>query len=121
MDIKKLEPYGTGNEAPIFLLKDLKIIKSTILNHCHISTIFKSKSGFSIRAISFNSAKNKIGEYLLNYKKNLNVLGQIKENYWNNLFDVSNDAKDSSKRKFKWIKKYQNLGDGIYKSEMNEK
>ena len=27
---------------------------------------------------------NKIGEYLLNYKNNLNVLGQINENIWNN-------------------------------------
>ena len=27
---------------------------------------------------------NKVGEYLLNYKKNLNVLGEINENFWNN-------------------------------------
>jgi single-stranded-DNA-specific exonuclease len=27
---------------------------------------------------------NKVGEYLLNYKNNLNVLGQINENIWNN-------------------------------------
>jgi single-stranded-DNA-specific exonuclease len=83
-DIKKLEPFGTGNSVPTFLFKDLKIIKTKILNKKHISLIFKSKTGFSIKSISFNSVNNKIGEYLLNYKNTLNVLGQITENIWNN-------------------------------------
>ena len=83
-DIKKLEPFGTGNPVPTFLLKDLRIIKVTILRDKHISLILKSKIGFSIRSISFNSVNSKIGEYLLNYKKDLNVLGQINENFWNN-------------------------------------
>jgi len=83
-DIKKLEPFGLGNPTPTFLLKDLKIIKSTILNNNHISSILKSKIGFSIKSIAFNSVNNKIGEHLLQYKKTLNVLGQISENIWNN-------------------------------------
>jgi len=83
-DVKKLEPFGTGNPTPTFLLKDLKIIKTTILKDKHISLILKSKTGFSIKSISFNSINNKLGEYLLNYKNTLNVLGQINENIWNN-------------------------------------
>ena len=83
-DIKKLEPFGVGNPAPTFLIKDLKVIKSKILNDKHISLILKSKTGFSIKSISFNSVNNKVGEYLINYKNNLNVLGQISENIWNN-------------------------------------
>ena len=83
-DIKKLEPFGVGNPIPTFLLKDLKVIKFTILNNKHISLILKSKMGFSIKCISFNSVDNKIGEYLMNYKNTLNVLGQINENFWNN-------------------------------------
>jgi single-stranded-DNA-specific exonuclease len=83
-DIKKIEPFGAGNPVPTFLFKDLKIIKTTILNNKHISSILKSKIGFSINSISFNSVNSKIGEYLLNYKKDLNVLGQINENFWNN-------------------------------------
>ena len=69
---------------PTFLIKDLKVIKPTILDNKHVSLILKSKTGFSIKSISFNSMNNKIGEYLLNYKNNLNVLGQINENIWNN-------------------------------------
>jgi single-stranded-DNA-specific exonuclease len=83
-DIKRLEPFGTGNPVPTFLLRDLKVIKFTILNNKHISSILKSKTGFSIKCISFNSVNNKVGEYLMNYKNTLNVLGQINENIWNN-------------------------------------
>ncbi len=83
-DIKKLEPFGSSNPNPIFLFKNLKVIKTNILNGNHLSVIFKSKSGFSIKSISFNSINNKVGNYLLNYKKTLNVLAEINENNWNN-------------------------------------
>ena len=81
-DLRKLEPFGIVNPSPTFFLKDLKVIKSKILNNKHISLILKSKTGFSIKSISFNSVNNKIGEYLLNYKKSISVLGQINENIW---------------------------------------
>ena len=83
-DIKKLEPFGTGNPVPTFMLKDLRIIKPTLLNNKHISSILKSKTGFSIKAISFNSINTKIGNHLMGYKNSINVIGQINENIWNN-------------------------------------
>jgi len=83
-NIKKLEPYGNGNPLPTFLFKDLKIIKTTILTKKHISLILKSKIGFSMKSISFNTVNTKVGEYLLNYKNSFNVLGHITENIWNN-------------------------------------
>ena len=83
-DIKKLEPFGTGNSVPTFMLRDLRIIKPIVLNNKHISSILKSKTGFSIKSISFNSSNTKIGEHLINYKNNINVIGQINENIWNN-------------------------------------
>jgi single-stranded-DNA-specific exonuclease len=83
-DIKKLEPFGTGNLVPTFMLRDLKIIRPIVLNNKHISVILRSKIGFSIKSISFNSINTKIGEHLMNYKNNINVIGQINENIWNN-------------------------------------
>ena len=83
-NIKKLEPFGTGNPVPTFLLRDLRIIKPIVLNNKHISSILRSKTGFSIKSISFNSINTKIGEHLMSYKNSLNVIGQINENIWNN-------------------------------------
>ena len=83
-EIKKLGPFGVGNPTPTFLLKGLKVIKTKILNNKHVSLILKSKTGFSIKSISFNCTNTKVGEYLLNYKNDISVLGQINENFWNN-------------------------------------
>jgi len=83
-NIKKLEPFGTGNSVPTFMLRDLRIIKPIVLNNKHISVFLKSKTGFSIKSISFNSINTKVGEHLMSYKNNINVIGQINENIWNN-------------------------------------
>ena len=83
-NIEKIGPFGNGNPLPIFFFKDFKVIKTSILNQKHISCILKSKIGYSINSIAFDSFNTKIGKYLLNYKKNFNVMGQITENFWNN-------------------------------------
>ena len=93
-NIKKLEPFGTGNSVPTFMLRDLRIIKPIVLNNKHISAILKSKTGFSIKSISFNSINTKIGEHLMNYKNNINVIGQINENIWNNKKSLQLTIKD---------------------------
>ena len=93
-NIKKLEPFGTGNSVPTFMLRNLKIIKPIVLNNKHISLILKSKTGFSIKSIAFNSINTKIGEYLMSYKNNINVIGQINENIWNNKKDLQLIIKD---------------------------
>ena len=87
-DIKKLEPFGTGNPNPIFLFKDFKVVKTNILKEKYLSIILKSKIGYTIKSIYFESSNNKIRDYLLNYKKTFNVLGQINENIWNNKKDL---------------------------------
>ena len=84
VEINKLYPFGQGNTEPVFLFENLKIIKSKVLNNKHISNIFVSKSGFSIKSIAFNSINEPIGNYLLNYKKEINVIGCLNDNYWNN-------------------------------------
>ena len=83
-EINKLYPVGPGNPEPVLLFENLKISKVKILDKKHISNLFTSKNGFSIQGISFNSINESIGKYLLNYKKEISVIGYLNKNFWNN-------------------------------------
>jgi single-stranded-DNA-specific exonuclease len=93
-DINKLGPFGNFNFLPIFLIKNLKVIKLNIIKDKHISVILKPNTGATIRAICFNCLNTKLGHYLLNYKKKINIIAQIHENIWNNKKTIQLNIKD---------------------------
>ena len=93
-EIYKLEPFGNENSLPIFLIKKVKIIKSEIIKYKHISVIIKPNTGSSIKSICFNSLNSKLGEYLLSYKKEINLIAQIHQNFWNNKKVIQLNIKD---------------------------
>ena len=93
-DIYKLGPFGNFNFLPIFLIKNLKIIKLNIIKDKHISAILKPDTGASIRAICFNCLNTKLGDYLLSYNKKINIIAQIHENIWNNKKTIQLNIKD---------------------------
>ena len=93
-DIDKLGPFGNGNLLPSFLIRDLKIIKVSVLNEKHVSSILKPKFGPSIKSICFNCINSETGDYLLSYKKYINVIGQIHQNIWNNKKTIQLNIKD---------------------------
>mgnify|MGYP002877914247 CR=1 FL=1 len=93
-DINKLGPFGNFNFVPIFLIKNLKVIKLNVIKDKHISAILKPDTGASIRAICFNCLNSKLGHYLLNYKKKINIITQIHQNIWNNKKSIQLNIKD---------------------------
>ena len=93
-EINQLGPFGNYNFLPIFLIKKVKIIKSNIINHKHVSSIIKPNSGSTIKAICFNCLNSKIGEYLLSYKNEINIIAEINENIWNNKKSIQLNIKD---------------------------
>jgi single-stranded-DNA-specific exonuclease len=50
--------------------------------------------GSSVKSICFNSINNKIGEYILSYKKKINIIGQLHVNNWNNKKTIQVNIKD---------------------------
>ena len=83
-DLKSLEPFGKNNPEPIFYFKNIKSIKSEIINSRHVQNIFKNKSGRTIKSIGFDCVNSELGNYLLNFKKEFDLIGCIVENNWNN-------------------------------------
>ena len=83
-DLKSLEPFGKDNPEPIFYFKNIKSIKSKIINDRHVQNIFKNKSGRTIKSISFDCVNSELGNHLLNFKKEFDLIGCIIENNWNN-------------------------------------
>jgi single-stranded-DNA-specific exonuclease len=93
-DINKLGPFGNFNFMPIFLIRNLKVIKSNVINNKHISVIVKSDTGPSRKAICFNCLNSKIGYYLSSYKKKINIIAEIHENIWKNKKTIQLNIKD---------------------------
>jgi len=83
-DLKSLEPFGKDNPEPIFYFKNIKSIKSKIINKRHVQNILKNKNGRSIKSISFDCVNSELGKYLLNFKKEFDLIASIVENNWNN-------------------------------------
>jgi single-stranded-DNA-specific exonuclease len=93
-EINKLRPFGSFNFSPIFLIKNLRIIKINVIKDKHISAIMKSDAGKIVKVISFNCIKTDVGYYLLSYKKKINIIAQIDENIWNNKKSIQLNIKD---------------------------
>ncbi|MDC3173814.1 DHHA1 domain-containing protein, partial [Candidatus Pelagibacter sp.] len=93
-EIYKLQPFGNGNQLPIFLFKKLRIIKSNVINNRHINAILKPNLGPSVNSICFNSVNTEIGNYLLSYKKDINLTAQINLNIYNNKKRLQLNIKD---------------------------
>jgi single-stranded-DNA-specific exonuclease len=93
-EIYKLGPFGNDNLLPLFLIKNVNIIKPNIINRKHISAFIKPSVGSSIKSICFNCMGTEIAEYLLFYKKKINIIAEINENFWNNKKIIQLNIKD---------------------------
>lgn len=81
--IDLLEPYGAGNPEPIFVFKNVNIVKPQIIGNGHIKCFLTSALGANVKAICFNCADNEIGKALLDNKGEIfDVAGYIKTDNW---------------------------------------
>jgi single-stranded-DNA-specific exonuclease len=90
----KLGPFGNGNYSPIFFIKKLKILKSKIVGENHITAIVKPVVGVPIKIICYNCINTTLGNYLLSYKKHINIIGELTKNSWNNKNSIQLNIKD---------------------------
>ncbi len=77
LDLQKLEPLGNNNENPFFLIKQNKIIKFKIINNLHLQILIRNKFRKTCLCIAFNVIETKLGDILMNYKKEIDLIVQI--------------------------------------------
>jgi single-stranded-DNA-specific exonuclease len=80
--LNHLEPYGSGNREPVFGFEKFKVSKVIGTNNNHVKVVL-NKGNFYIDAISFNSKNKDLGNYLMNFKKEFNLVAKVKLNEWN--------------------------------------
>ena len=66
--IEKMEPFGSGNPEPTFIIKDLKIENVKILKEKHLLIFSRNEFSKYLKAICFNCIDTNLGDYLLNFR-----------------------------------------------------
>jgi single-stranded-DNA-specific exonuclease len=80
-EIAKGGPYGLGNPAPRFGLKEVQIVRTDLLKEKHVRCILTDKLGGRLTAIAFNAEGTTLGEWLKT-QKTLHLAGELKRNSW---------------------------------------
>ena len=87
--LEKLEPFGAGNPEPRLMLKNVRIIKPSLIGVGHVRCILTSENGGSIKAIAFRVGDNDIGSAMLNPQGEIfDVVGVLRHDRWNGRSDV---------------------------------
>lgn len=71
-EFARLEPFGNGNEKPVFAQKNLKIRRAALIgkNRNVVKLILSDASGAAIEAVLFNCAQNFMDELRSKYGEN---------------------------------------------------
>ena len=84
--IDQLEPFGSGNNEPKFIIKDIIIEKVKILKEKHLMVFFRNNFSSNFKSICFNCLGTALGDYLINFKNKKLAIGcTIKRDNYNNI------------------------------------
>ena len=81
-ELQLLEPYGSGNPEPRFILKNVRIKDQAIVGATNIRCSIDDGSGSSLRGICFKCVGSALGESLLRHNRCVSLLGKVSMNYW---------------------------------------
>lgn len=81
--LESLEPFGAGNPEPKVVIKNVKVIKPSIVGSGHVRCILTSVNGGSLSAMAFRMADTNIGNALLNGKGGVyDIIGTLRKDNW---------------------------------------
>ena len=70
-NIERLEPFGSGNPEPKFIIQNVNIEFVKVIKERHVLIKFRNNENILLKGISFNCIDNALGQNLLKnkYKK----------------------------------------------------
>ncbi len=85
--LERIEPFGSGNPEPLFVITNAFISKVDIIGNDHIRCMIgdgrAGGKGGTIKAMAFRSVDTDLGRFLLSGSgKNLSLIGKIRINNW---------------------------------------
>ena len=80
--LELLEPFGSGNPEPKFIIKNVNLFQSKIVGANHVKCILTDSSNSRIDAIAFRCLGTPLGKSLLN-NNYAHVIGRLKLSEWN--------------------------------------
>ncbi len=81
--LEKLEPYGAGNKEPLVVLKNVHLVRPTLIGVGHVRCVLSSANGGSLKAMAFRVGDNDIGHTMLTAKgENFDVAGVLRRDRW---------------------------------------
>ena len=93
--IEYLEPFGSGNPEPKFIIKDMLINSIKVIKDKHLLIFFQNDFSNNLKAICFNCLDTSLGDYLLNFKKYKFLVGcTIKKNSFKDTLEPQIIIKD---------------------------
>ena len=86
-DLKQLEPFGAGNEEPIFRLRNVQILNVTRMgaDRNHLRLDLRDNSGKQLKCIAFYAPEAWLN---LDVSDRIEPLVQLIENEWNGIKSV---------------------------------
>ena len=82
-EINSLGPFGPGNNEPKFMIENIRIISSKIINDNLIKSVLCGKDGSVFKCTTWNAQNTPLEPFLnKNNKKLFNIAGKMKLNEW---------------------------------------
>ena len=81
--IERLAPFGAGNPQPRFVFPRVRIVKAKQVGLDHVSCIVAGENGGRLKAISFRSLGQPLGQALIQSSGSpLHLCGTLKLDHW---------------------------------------
>ena len=81
--IALLQPFGSGNPEPRFMIENLNTINGKVVGDKHVKSVLIGEDGSTIKSIAFNATDTDLGAFLLKKnKKTFNIAGKLSLNEW---------------------------------------